>query len=122
MADPQELAKHAEGTRRLARRLVRDAEAADDVAQEALVQGLRSGPRRGWSLGAWLRGVVRNKAREARRADERRRRHEGGVAPKPVAPSAADLAAEVETHKRLLDAVLALSEPYRSVVWLHYFR
>jgi len=38
-----------------------------------------------------------------------------------VAPSAAAVAAEVDLHKRLLDAVKALPDPYRSVLWSHYF-
>lgn len=119
--DPESLVEHVEGVRRLARHLVRDADAAEDVAQEALAQGLRAAPRKGWGLGAWLRGVVRNKARERARSEARRRKHEPCAPARPEVPSAADVAGRVEIHKRVLDAVLALPEPYRAVVWMRYF-
>jgi hypothetical protein len=37
-------------------------------------------------------------------------------------PSPADLAAEVETHKRVLDTLLLLPEPYRTVLWMRFFQ
>lgn len=119
--EPESLAEHVDGVRRLARHLVRERAAADDVAQEALLTASERRPRAGWGLASWLRGLVRNKAREQARAEGRRRTRERSLPPTPPVPSPADMVARVEVHKRVLNAVLALPDPYRTVVWLRYF-
>jgi RNA polymerase sigma factor (sigma-70 family) len=118
---PDPLTEHVDGVRRLARRLVADQAAAEDVAQEALLHAAKRRPREGWRLGAWLGGLVRNKARERARADRRRRAREERAAPASAVPSAADVVARVEVHRRVLAAVLDLPDPYRTVVWLRFF-
>ena len=86
--EPESLAAHAGFLRSLARGLLFDRSAADDVAQKALLIALqkpvvrntwRKDPRDGtpaFSLRGWLAGVVRNLARERGREDARRAERE----------------------------------------------
>jgi RNA polymerase sigma factor (sigma-70 family) len=108
----------------LARALVTDAATADDIAQATWIDVLRSPPRSVVDPRAWLAAIVRRKALRSLRTDARRSRREQ-VATAPhrgdTAPSAADLAARVATHRELVDAVLALDEPYRETVVLRFF-
>ncbi len=129
-----ELREHTDAVRRLARRILRDDARADDVVQETWLMALRRPPRERARLGAWLGRVARNFALRARRDDRRRRRHEEATAdrtsgPSPAAPSAAfsaapspgEILAREETRRFLIEAVLALPEPYRTTILLRYF-
>ena len=71
--DPKELLEHQGWLRALAFELVGDSQRAEDVVQETWLVALqnRSHPVR--NLQAWLGGVVRNRARQLRRGEERRR-------------------------------------------------
>ncbi|MFI5403444.1 MAG: RNA polymerase sigma factor, partial [Planctomycetota bacterium] len=114
--DLDNLAAHAEGLRALARRLVGDAAAADDVVQEACLAALRGGA----VSRPWLVGVVRNlsfrRLRDEARRTERERR---AAKPEGVAP-ADDAVERAELHRALLDELLALDEPYRATLLLRY--
>ncbi|MEM9379258.1 MAG: sigma-70 family RNA polymerase sigma factor [Planctomycetota bacterium] len=117
--DPRWDLRHRQ-VRRLARQLVRDECAADDLAQEAVLRALRAG-REDASDGWWarvLRNLVRDRARRAGRA----RDHERPVAAGPTAPAADDVVAEAEFHRRVTDALLGLDEPYRTVLLLRHVR
>lgn len=118
---PEPLTEHVEGVRRLARQLVARHDAAEDVAQEALLLAAQRRPDESWRLAAWLRGLVRNKARERARAERRRLARERRAPGVTAVPSAAELVARVEVHRRVLAAVLELPDPYRTVVWLRFF-
>jgi RNA polymerase sigma factor (sigma-70 family) len=109
-----------EGLRRLAARLVRDDAEADDVVQDSLLLGMQRVTGGVRNVGAWLRGVVRNKAREARRAAARREARESEATPGRTPMDPIDVAARLEVHDRLVAAVKQLPEPYRSAVWLRY--
>lgn len=118
----QELLRSTNNLRALARTLVHDSATAEDVAQEAWLAALEGRPPRSVPLQWWLRGVVRNISLRFLRTEERRRRREALVArPEAVAPSAESAAHRAETHRRLVDAVLGLPEPYRHAVLLRYF-
>ncbi len=119
--DLDALLSHVDGSRRLAEKLVRDPQGADDVTQDALLTGMQRPPpdSRGWR--GWLAGIVRNKARESKRAAVRRVRHEQAALRPDAAPSTAELAVRVEAQKRLLDAVMTLPDAYRTVVWRRFF-
>ncbi len=106
--------------RRLAARIVGVGVDPDDVVSESLLFGLRerSGSVRHW--GAWLKGVVRKKALEARRAQVRRGAHEAEVAGAESPMNPVDIASSLETHEKLLAAVKGLEEPYRTAVWRRY--
>lgn len=105
----------------LARRLVRDPDAAADVAQQAWVKVLarRTTPVR--NLRAWLASVVRSCAVDRARSESRRRSREDAVPPRAPEPTADDLLARAEAQRAVLDALLTLDPPSRTVVLLRYF-
>jgi RNA polymerase sigma-70 factor (ECF subfamily) len=119
--DPRDVAAHAESLRALARRLVLDGGAAEDAAQDAWLVALRGAPRGDVPFSWWMRGVVRNVVRNARRDDAVRRRREA-AAPIPLETPAPDaLVEQAEIHHRLVGAVLALEEPYRTTILMRFF-
>jgi RNA polymerase sigma factor (sigma-70 family) len=105
--------------RRLARALINDVAAADDIAQDAWVLAIRHPPTDARPLRPWLRRVVLNVARmryrTARRRDAREAATERGDVPTP-----ADLVERVQLQRAVADEVLALTEPFRSTVLLHF--
>lgn len=106
--------------RALAHRLVRDAALADDLAQETCLRALESPPA-SESPRAWLAGVLRNVARQWRRAGGRRAQREELSARPEAEGSAADALVRMAVQQELVRAVLALEEPYRSVVVLRFY-
>jgi len=119
--DVEALLAQVSWVRSLARRLVRDAVEAEDVAQDALVVALRGsgqGPR---TSRAWLGAVVRNLGRNARRRAGARA---GQAAPdgEPTIPSTAELAERAATQRALVEELLELAEAERSVLLLRYFQ
>lgn len=116
-----DLIDHSRFVRNLARRLLRDDDAAEDVVQETMLAAVKARPSTGRSLRPWLATVARNVIRKRHRGKERLRRREQ-VASKPEAlTSTADLAARAEILQRVVDAVLSLDEPNRSAVLLRYY-
>ena len=110
-----------EWLRRLARGLVGDPAAADDLAQDAWVVALQSGghveSRRGW-----LAGVLRNLALRRGASEGARSRREARVAAEGGAglPGTDELVERAELARRLMEEVTALEEPLRTVVLLRY--
>ncbi len=107
--------------RSLARRLVRDAAAADDLVQEALTAALGRPPLPAgdpWRyLTTSLRNLARDRARGARRRAERER-----LAARPEAlGGAAEVAEAAERQRELVTAALELGEPYRTTILLRFF-
>src|SRR5687768_8840023 len=85
---PETLLAERQWIEDLARRLVRDRNAADDVAQEAFSRALATPPVSVTSVRGWLHALVRSCARERWRGETRRAarerlvaRPEGGAAP-----------------------------------------
>jgi len=107
--------------RRLAGALVRDASRSEDLVQDAYVAALERAPSSLKSPRAWLGTVVRNLARNERRADTRRARREAEHAPRKAPPSPADVVARAEMAERVGRMALALDEPYRTTVLLRFF-
>lgn len=108
----------------LARALVTDPATADDVAQSTWLDVLRSERRSIVDPRAWLATIVRRRALRARRTEARRSHRERIAADAKAdatAPSAAELAARIATHREVVDAVLALDEPYRETIVLRFF-
>jgi RNA polymerase sigma-70 factor (ECF subfamily) len=115
----EELLRHARSLRALARRLVRDQHAAEDVVQDALVVALERPPRSRESVGGWLAAVVRSVASKRGRGDARRLARERASA-RPERHVVPDGAERVEALRRLTGAVASLDEPYRTVVLLRW--
>lgn len=117
----QELLAESGWVRALAARLVADGTAAEDVVQETWVAALTRPPRTDRSLRPWLARVVRAQVALRRRGRTHRRDRELLAArPEPL-PSADELAVRSEAHERLVRAVRALREPYRSAILLHFY-
>lgn len=104
----------------LARQLSGDPHLGEDLAQDAWVAALTHRPRQDRPLGPWLAMVVRNLLRDTRRHDEHRRERERSSARPESDSSASELVERAELHRRLVDAVLSLEEPYRSVILMRY--
>ncbi len=118
---PEDLLQHAGWMRRLAGRLVHDAQAAEDLSQETWVRALEHPPRADRPVRGWLATVMRNLAAQRRRGDHRRRGRELGAAREEALASALELFEKVATQRQLVDAVMELEEPYRSTILLRYF-
>ncbi len=117
----EELLAHADWVRRLAARLVRDPAAADDVTQEVWTRALRSPPRARTNLRGWLAASVRTSVQALRRGERRRSEREQSSWIERDEPGAAELVERAELHRKLVETVLALDEPQRSLVLAHWF-
>tara|TARA_R110002072_G_scaffold174303_4_gene329461 strand:+ start:73071 stop:75545 length:2475 start_codon:yes stop_codon:yes gene_type:complete len=120
-----ELQAHATSLRGLARDLLRDTHAAEDVAQQTLTKAwtsrdkLQQGP-----IGGWLQRVLTNFTRQWRRGERRRLARETRHQLEQGAenhPSPAETLARREALQSVSNAVLQLDEPYQTAVFLRYF-
>ncbi len=117
----ENLLVHDAFIRALARSLLADRGAAEDVAQDAWVALLERKKTKVGSLPRWISGIVRNLAKKNRRSEARRRTREETAARSEGVPSAAEILEREAARSRIVAAVLALEEPYRSTVLLRYF-
>ena len=118
----EDLLVHAGWVRGLARSLVTDPHAAEDVVQDTWVAALRTPPREDRNLRAWLGRVVTNFARQRGRGAARRTQREGQAeAMRAPVETPEELAARVETQRRVAAVVLELDEPFRQTVLLRYY-
>lgn len=106
--------------RRLARALLDDHAAADDIAQETWLVAASRKPDEHRPPGPWLARVVRNLAHTRRRSEARRDQREAVYEGQAVA-TPEELIDRVELQRAVAGEVLALAEPYRSTVLLHFF-
>jgi RNA polymerase sigma factor (sigma-70 family) len=113
--------RHHRALRALARTLVADEGAADDLVQDAWLAALRRPPADRRNVRGWLGAVARNAARQVGRAEARRRRREIVAALPERLPAADEVAERAAVHRELVDLVLALEEPSRSALLLRYF-
>jgi RNA polymerase sigma factor (sigma-70 family) len=120
-SDFEALAAQYARVRSLALAIARNANLADDLAQDAWVALLRRRPDSSGSLSGWLAKAMRNLLRQGARDDAQRRdREEAAV--EALDAVGADLALErFEMHRAILDAVNELKEPYRTTVLLRWF-
>lgn len=116
-----ELLRHAHWMRALARSLVRDDATADDVTQDAWVVALARPPRTLTKLRGWLAAVIRSVVLQRARGESRRRRREQAAATHEALDATDDVVSRAGIHRRLVDAVLELDEPYRSTLLLRFF-
>src|SRR5262245_62009908 len=85
----QQLHEHAASLRTLARDLLRDVHAADDVAQATMHQALARPPQSAESIGGWLHRTLVNFVHQWRRGERRRATHEGAQPTRAAEPAAA---------------------------------
>jgi RNA polymerase sigma-70 factor (ECF subfamily) len=118
--DAEDLSRHGQFVFSLARALLRDAHAAEDVAQETWLHWLRAGRGVADARG-WLGRAARHLAANRRRSEDRRARHEELAAAPEPSEDPQQKAAEAELLHRLVDAVYALDEPYCGTILARHF-
>ena len=111
---------HREWLRGLASRLVADPSRADDVAQQAWLTALERAPKQVRHPRAWLATVLRSWVLRDARSESRRRVRESSVARRDVGPATIDVVARAEWHRRVVNLVMELDEPYRTTVLLRF--
>ncbi|MCI0340607.1 MAG: sigma-70 family RNA polymerase sigma factor [Planctomycetales bacterium] len=118
---PEALLSHADFVRGLARSLLADEGTAEDVAQDALVAALERPPEERGRTRGWFAAVVRNLARQSWRSTARRERREAAAARPERIPGPAEIVEREAVRRHVVEAVLALEEPYRTAVILRYY-
>lgn len=117
---PQSLLDHAAFVHAVARGLLGPAN-ADDVAQDTWLRAVRSKPSVVADLRGWLATIARNRARDVSRNEVRRGQRERAAA-RPEATEAVDVTyARLDAQRDVVAKILALDEPYKSVVILRYY-
>ena len=119
--DAAELLAHAAWVRRVAQALARDADEADELVQETWSAALQRSLPAPQDLRAWLGGVVRRVAHLRRRGESRREARERAAARAESVADTHELVARARLQRELVDAVLALEQPYRDTLLLRYF-
>lgn len=117
--------RHRPMVEAVARRVLGDHHAAEDVAQAAfLVLARKASSLAGGDpdIGGWLHRVARDLARDRRSAEAARRRHEGAAM--PATPAADDPVAHAAIRSEFLrqidDALADLPERQRTCLVLHH--
>lgn len=119
--NPEALLTHGDFVRSLARSLIHDPNRADDVEQETWLAAVRHPPSPEKPPRAWLGAVVKNFARLSRRSESRRLRREQAAA-LPEEVRSTDEVVEREVMRRsVVEAVLALKEPYRTAILFRFY-
>jgi RNA polymerase sigma-70 factor (ECF subfamily) len=103
----------------LARGLVREPGAAEDLAQETWLAALERRPS--GALRPWLATVVRRILCLRRRGEARRRERERCAARGEELPATDELVERIDTEERLAREVCALREPFRTTLLLRYY-
>lgn len=115
-----EFLRHQAWVRSLATDLLRDVGDAEDVVQEAWLVFRRQRGGQVRNIRAWLRGVVRRLALQSHdRRAARRELDDDGVVDR--LPSIDTVRESEEARRVVVEAVLALGEPYRTALLLRYF-
>ncbi|MFG0318804.1 MAG: sigma-70 family RNA polymerase sigma factor [Planctomycetota bacterium JB042] len=112
--------RESRGLRALAGRLLNPGD-ADDLVQDGFLLLLRRGDRDLDRPGGWLTGSLRNLAFRARRGRRRRAVREEAAATSEEAPPEPD-PGHAEILSAVVEAARALDEPYREVVFRHFFQ
>ncbi len=119
--DPATLAIEARWLRRLVGQLALPEADADDVAQTTWLRAL-SAPRAGIrNVRGWLAAIAGNVRRDVITRRPKQVRWEQAAARSEVEPVGADAVARAELHRQVVEAVLALAEPYRTTVLWRFF-
>lgn len=106
--------------RAVVRGLLSNEEEVRDVVQETWLRAIDRPPQALTSLRGWLAQVARNLARDHHRGASRRLARERAVARTEEAVEVSS--SKLEAHRAVVDRVLALDEPYKTVVLLRYYQ
>ena len=109
------------GVRRLVRGLLRDEHDVDDVVQDTWLTAIQRPPDPGRDPRPWLARVARNLAQKRLRSETRRATREHRAARPESMPPSDGIVERARTHRQVVDAVLALDEPYRTTILLRFF-
>lgn len=119
--DAETLLAHAAWLASFARALVGSKDDVDDVLQQTYTQALARLPRHAGNLRGWLGTIARNVVRSGARSEGARVAREAAwPTPAPV-ESPVEAVERAEMRRRVVAAVLAIDEPYRTTVVLRYF-
>lgn len=126
--DPETLRRQGESLRALARALVHDAHAAEDLAQDAWIVSLnlKNTGRVYNDRTGLLAGILKNlsrhwlRARGRRAARDERAGKTAAARAHPV-PRPEEILAAEETRRRIVNIVLQLEEPARSIILLYFW-
>ncbi|HEX6881994.1 MAG TPA: sigma-70 family RNA polymerase sigma factor, partial [Planctomycetota bacterium] len=116
----EEWLRHEGFLRRTLRGLLASEADVDDVLQQTWTKLLERPAAAPGEPRRWLVRVARNVALGGLRARRRRSEHEAEALPRAAGDSPAESAARVEALQQVGAAILALAEPYRSVVLLRH--
>ena len=105
---------------RLARGLLGETHAAEDLVQDTTLAALRTGVPDDANPRAWLGSVARRLAARRFRGEARRTWREALVARSEALPDSAELADRAEVAEKLVAAARSLEEPYRRTILLHF--
>lgn len=117
---PERLTEQIGWLKALARGLVRDEHLAEELTQDTLATALEHRPSEVRSVRAWLGRVMRNRAAENARSQANARDRESRVA-RPEATQADELLERVRAQKHVAEALMELSEPYRTTLVLRFY-
>ena len=117
----EELLRHADWTRRLARSLLGDPALAEDALHDTWLSARRSPPSPDRPLTPWLRTVLRNRVLNRLRGERRRRNRDWEAGDRAEATSPEDLLGRLQTQRLLVELLSELPDPYRQTVLLRYF-
>jgi RNA polymerase sigma-70 factor (ECF subfamily) len=107
--------------RRLAKSLGASEDLAEDLTQSTVLSALEHPPDASRPVKGWLRTVLRNLFQETRRRRLRRELREAHAARPEAGDVRVDVVARAAVQKQVVDAVMALDEPYRTTVLLRFF-
>jgi RNA polymerase sigma-70 factor (ECF subfamily) len=120
--DPQFYLEHSGYVRSLARHIVFDEHLAADVEQQTWLAALEHAPRDANAARKWLKSLVRNFAIKAWLAEARRsKREDAASGMRAPVPTPDEILEHESARKRVVDALVALDEPYRSALTLRFF-
>jgi RNA polymerase sigma-70 factor (ECF subfamily) len=119
--DPARLADQLSFLRRLAKALVRDEHAAEDLVQDVMVASFERAPADDAPLFGWLSRALRNRSSNLWKLAAHRRERERAVARSEASETPLGAAGELEVQSRVLVAVRELPESIRDVVWKRYW-
>ncbi|MEM7517896.1 MAG: RNA polymerase sigma factor, partial [Planctomycetota bacterium] len=104
----------------LARALLGESHAADDLVQETALAAIGGAMPEGAPRRAWLAGVARRLAARRFRGEARRARREEAVARSEALPDSTEIVAKAEIAEQVTAAARRLDEPFRRTTLLRF--